>query len=451
MKQPLAIVDDPQIEEVLDVESNEIVPSGRYLQNNPRVISELRLELRLAARRGMPRVLCPLCHTAIVPTSSKLRNHFFKHYYKADARTCPYNNLKTLSQKQQDALRYNGLKEGARHRRMKDLVVASLQSDPLFDQTRIDIERRWKGTQNPESWRQPDVRAWKSELSIAFEIQLSSTYIDVIADRREFYLAEGGLLFWLFEDARELNPRQYQEDIFYNNNDNLFIVDEETCELSKERSAFMLRCRYLVPENLDGKIRERWEERIVSFHDLVVDTSKQIAFYFDTRSALDKAKEAAKQQNDEQLRRTFEAFWLEKKAQDVTTAEKEYLHLRLQLSERGISVPEKYTENHFTALLNILYSAKHGSCVGYSYEKFIQVAHIAHDKYPGYLRYFTAIVQHHGTKKRLLEEDATGKWKERRKKIWDLIQNNDPHVAPDVEHGHLVALLFPCCRPILSI
>ncbi len=254
-----------------------------------------------------------------------------------------------------------------------------------------------------------------------------------------------------FPSPLYINPRQYQEDIFYNNNDNLFIVDEETCELSKERSAFMLRCRYLVPENLDGKIRERWEERIVSFHDLVVDTSKQIAFYFDTRSALDKAKEAAKQQNDEQLRRTFEAFWLEKKAQDVTTAEKEYLHLRLQLSERGISVPEKYTENHFTALLNILYSAKHGSCVGYSYEKFIQVAHIAHDKYPGYLRYFTAIVQHHGTKKRLLEEDATGKWKERRKKIWDLIQNNDPHVAPDVEHGHLVALLFPCCRPILSI
>jgi len=449
MNQPVAVVDDPQIEEVLDVESNEIVPSGHFLQHNPRIISELRVELRHAARRGKPRVLCPLCHTSVVPSSSKLGNHFFKHYSKADARSCPYNNLKTLSRKQQDALRYNGLKEGARHKRMKDLVVKSLQNDPLFDQGRIDRERRWKGTQNPQSWRQPDVRAWKGELSIAFEIQLSSTYIDVIVDRREFYLAEGGLLFWLFENAREINPRQYQEDIFYNNNDNLFIVDEETCELSKERSAFMLRCRYLVPENVDGKIQERWEERIVSFHDLVVDTGKQIAFYYDTRSALDKAKEEAKQQNDEQLRRRFEAFWLGKKVQHVAAADIEYLYLRQQLAERGIRVPEKYTENHFTALLNILYSGKHGSCVGYSYEKFVQVAHIAHDKYPGYLRYFTAIVQHHDTRKRLLEEDATGKWKERRKKIWEMIRDNDPYVAPNIEHGQLVSLLFPCCQSII--
>lgn len=449
MEQPLAVVDKPQIEEVIDVQSNEVVPSAGYLQNDPRIISTLRLELRHAARQGVPRVLCPLCHTAVVPTASILKNHFFKHWKKADARTCPYNNQKTLSQKQINALRYNGLKEGNRHKRMKDLVIASLESDQMFDQSRILKERRWKGTQNPQSWRQPDVRAWKGDLSIAFEIQLSSTYIDVIADRREFYLAEGGLLFWLFENAKEINPRQYQEDIFYNNNDNLFIVDEETCELSKERRAFMLRCRYLVPENVDGKIQERWEERIVSFHDLVVDTGKQVAFYYDTRSALDKAKEEAKQENDEQLRRRFEAFWLGKKVQRVTAAEKEYLYLRQQLAERGIRVPEKYTENHFTALLNILYSAKHGSCVGYAFEKFVQVAHVTHDKYPGYLRYFTAIVQHHDTKKRLLDEDASGKWKERRKKIWDMIRKNDPYVAPDIEHGQLVSLLFPCCQSII--
>jgi hypothetical protein len=55
----------------------------------------------------------------------------------------------------------------------------------------------WKGAISGE-WRKPDVRATYNDVNIAFEIQLSTTYLDVIVGRRQFYLEQGGLLFWIF-------------------------------------------------------------------------------------------------------------------------------------------------------------------------------------------------------------------------------------------------------------
>ncbi len=57
-------------------------------------------------------------------------------------------------------------------------------------------------------------REWAKfgELRMAFEIQLSTTFIRVIAERREFYLREGGLLVWLFASfIVALSTTQYGE------------------------------------------------------------------------------------------------------------------------------------------------------------------------------------------------------------------------------------------------
>ncbi|WP_407066812.1 DUF6035 family protein [Extensimonas sp. H3M7-6] len=50
-------------------------------------------------------------------------------------------------------------------------------------------EETWKGSIG--EWRRPDVQAKFGDLRMAFEIQLSTTYIRVIAERQEFYLREG--------------------------------------------------------------------------------------------------------------------------------------------------------------------------------------------------------------------------------------------------------------------
>lgn len=74
---------------------------------------------------------------------------------------------------------------------MKEWVAQCLAADPRF--TDVATEKRWSGTLTAE-WRKPDVRAIYRGIPVVFEIQLSTTYVNVIAERREFYLQEGGLL-----------------------------------------------------------------------------------------------------------------------------------------------------------------------------------------------------------------------------------------------------------------
>lgn len=88
-------------------------------------------------------------------------------------------------QRQIAAMKYNGAKESLLHRQMKLWLVESLYASGQF--TDIRQEKRWQGTITSE-WRKPDVRAVFGGTPIAFEIQLSTTFLDVIVERRRFYL-----------------------------------------------------------------------------------------------------------------------------------------------------------------------------------------------------------------------------------------------------------------------
>ena len=59
---------------------------------------------------------------------------------------------------------------------------------------------------------------------MVFEIQLSTTYVNVIAERRDFYLNEGGMLLWIFYNFDAGERRLTQDDVFFNNNRNAFVV-----------------------------------------------------------------------------------------------------------------------------------------------------------------------------------------------------------------------------------
>lgn len=46
-----------------------------------------------------------------------------------------------------------------------------------------------------------------------------------------------------------------QEDILYNNNGNIFIIDNETVEKSKEKQAFYVRCMWMKNKGEPQKSR----------------------------------------------------------------------------------------------------------------------------------------------------------------------------------------------------
>ena len=60
----------------------------------------------------------------------------------------------------------------------------------------------------------PDVLVYAGQ-RVAFEIQLSTTYLDVIAGRRDFYLEQGGLLFWIFARFDTERLRMTDDDVFW--------------------------------------------------------------------------------------------------------------------------------------------------------------------------------------------------------------------------------------------
>jgi hypothetical protein len=75
------------------------------------------------------------------------------------------------------------VKESFLHRQMKQWIVDSLYASGDFADIRQ--ESRWQGTITGE-WRKPDVSAIYRSISIAFKVQLSTTFLDIIAERRFF-------------------------------------------------------------------------------------------------------------------------------------------------------------------------------------------------------------------------------------------------------------------------
>ena len=60
-------------------------------------------------------------------------------------------------------------------------------------------------------WRKPDVKALYGDKFIAFEIQLSTTFLSVIVERREFYLKNNALIFWIFNEFDPKNTKMTQD------------------------------------------------------------------------------------------------------------------------------------------------------------------------------------------------------------------------------------------------
>lgn len=201
------------------------------------------------------------CEVAVVLRLSALRRWNFRH--DEEDGSCRYRSKGFLSQEDLDARRYNGQKEGPQHIRMKRLIRESLARDDTFDQQSILEEVRWRGEVRPGSWTIPDIQAMRNGLRIAFEISLSSTYLYSMRKRRSFYLAEGGLLFWVLPRVREDYKRQFQDEVLYPNNCNVFAIDEQTVAISSEKAELTFRCGYLETVRDGWTLKERWCERIV--------------------------------------------------------------------------------------------------------------------------------------------------------------------------------------------
>lgn len=432
-------VEKPEVKEVLDTETARYRYSSVVMGTDYERLMQLRMAVRTQMRKGEPLYRCSLCGVAVHICRSKDRPKFFFKHQHEDG-NCPAQTRGGLSQDEIDARKYNGAKESRLHRRMKDWVCECLTVDGRFQH--IAQEPTWKAPLTGAR-RRPDVRAVYDGLPIAFEIQLSTTHLDVIAARRDFYLQEGGLLVWLFAEFDTEHRRMTDDDVFYNNNLNAFVVSGKTVEASLEAGEFQLECIWAEP--VKGECHPGLHRRVVSFHELTLDPKTQRTYHFDYEAAKRRLVEDVEVQK-QQLRDEFEA-WMGATGYYGPDSSNKWAAFRGRFKRFGIGPPQ-YLGELDRPLLTDLYSAKNNRPWGQGQKQLVEVAHRVANSEKNHLKWFMHAVRKYGRLESMKMEGKPGLWQKRYDELRAEHKANPIPFEPARELQAMVEFLFPELLPL---
>lgn len=442
-------VEEPAIREVLDCDTGEFVDARAWIggQRYEELIAQ-----RVSARERLsekPRFRCSLCSVPVYLVANQLKHFFFRHI--TEDGSCPAETRSPLSRDEILARKYNGVRESEPHKRIKALIARSLAADSSF--LEILSEHQWRSSHDRHSRCQPDVQATGPMGRVAFEVQLSTTFLDVVAGRRSFYRQEGALLVWVMGYFDPGYRRLTTDDLLFSNNSNILVVDKETAALSEAERRFHVRCHYRRPVREGDNLMDHWESCVVPFNGLTCEKESQRCWHFDydrqaaaLRAEIDKELHEREQAATDALRGELLSFWLSRSPNSAPdkTAVHAWDALRKALDDRGISLPPSPNDDSgFIALMNGVASAKEGNPVGWNFRHLVEVAHRIADGYPQHIVAFGHAVRLFEREKLLDEQDRTGKWKRRRSAIGASLRRGEPDFAPDPATIPLVDFLMP--------
>ncbi|WFT53650.1 DUF6035 family protein [Acinetobacter baumannii] len=266
-----------------------------FFQQSEMELTKWRTQIREIYKRDKnnPRFTCLLCESPV--TLARRMDHmsmknsptfFFKHFPEFENNPqffCPVKDINKLSAQEKNILKYKMAKESQEHKLLKYNIENSLKVDKDFDNIRVESVCK---SIDLSEWRKPDVSALYLNKLIVFEGQLSTTFLNVIIDRKVFYQDNNACLIWIFDRFKpnEKVMKQSIQDIYYNNNANAFVVDNFTLLESIKERKFILECNYLKPEVKNNKIVNKWEKKFISFKDLTLNKETNQIYYFDYES-----------------------------------------------------------------------------------------------------------------------------------------------------------------------
>lgn len=449
---PLAFavpVQDPAIGEVLDCDSGAFVETKSFIGGKR--YEELIAE-RMAVRDRLverPRFRCSLCTVPVYLVSNQLKHFFFRHV--TEDGSCPAETRGELSQDEIRARKYHGVRESEPHRRIKALIERSLAADPAF--SGVKKERQWRSSHDPRSRRQPDVQAIGPMGRLAFEVQLSTTFLDVVVGRQAFYRDEGALLLWVMGNFDPDYRRLTTDDLLFSNNSNIFVVDEQTAALSESARKFHVRCHFRRPVREEDRLTDSWDSQVVAFDQLIHERDVQRSWYYDydgqaiaIRTAIGHDRQERERLAGDALRGELTAFWTARvpNVDPGESARHAWDAMRRAFAQQGILIPANPDDDtSFIALMNGLMSAKAGRPVGWNFKQLIEVAHRIADAYPQHVLSFGHAIRHFGQKEFFNSQDKSGKWQRRAAGIKQSLGDREPDFMPEPETIPLLLFLFP--------
>lgn len=131
---------------------------------------------------------------------------------------------------------------------------------------------------------------YKNTFPVVFEIQLSTTFLDVVLGRRDFYRKKGELLIWIFKQFSVQDARMMEFDTFHANNMNAIVLDRDAFSKCKSKMRLSLKCVWVEPTIKDGDIFHVEKSDIFDFDELnkIVERQQIFKYDYDTnRKAID--------------------------------------------------------------------------------------------------------------------------------------------------------------------
>ncbi len=290
-----------RIESVLDMQSGEEIFASEFFTQEDRIIFQQRGLLELAIQNKKPKFVCYYCKQYVKISGGKgnykNRNAPVLHFaHLKDSEDCHIKTNTKLTREEIRCIKYNGAKESDLHDNIKSFIHERLQENENSNKgiSNPEKEKRYKDLAISKQWKQPDIQSIYIDKNLVFEIQLSTTFLDVIVSRQEFYRERETYIMWIFH---KFNPeddtlRFMEKDIIYTNNLNAFVLDSEAIEKSTEKNDLVLKCYYAIPVRENEEIIFEWKNELVTLDKITFREKDYKTFFYDSEGEFDKMKEA---------------------------------------------------------------------------------------------------------------------------------------------------------------
>ncbi len=268
------------IDTVIDIKENKIISAKSFFSQPESVVFKVRTELEKAIYLKKPRFICKYCGQMVKISGRKTQRgvaRFFSHL--RDSGECDYKTTTGKTKREIERAKYAKCNEGERHKFLKTEIARYLKTTKGVSE--VQLESTFKGNHPILRWRRPDVYAKYRGQDVVFELQLSTTFVSVIAERDLFYRMNNTHIIWIFnfdEQAEHVDlTNMMTKDIYYNNHFNIFIFDKEAQKQSEERGELILKCNWIKPdgnwEYVNGNTSDKLGGEFISLSDLTFDNA----------------------------------------------------------------------------------------------------------------------------------------------------------------------------------
>ena len=349
------------IDTVIDIENDEVINAEKFFSQPESVVFKMRTELEKAIYLHRPKYVCKYCGQMVKISGRKTERgvaRFFSHL--RDSEDCDYKTTTGRTRREINREKFARCNEGERHKFLKAEIAKYLaMTNGITD---VRTENTVKGNHPVLRWRRPDVIANYRGQEVVFELQLSTTFVSVIAERDLFYRLNKKHIIWAsnFDEQGEYVDltNMMIKDIYYNNRMNIFIFDLDAQRKSEELGELMLKCNWLTPDGTWQYTNENTSDKLggkyIRLSDLTFDNTYK-PYYVDAEQAYYaahpqfKIKVASIEEENKEIIAELDRQWKEEIRREETEQQKTEEKIQEIIEDYEIDEVVKSTKKYIIA------------------------------------------------------------------------------------------------------